>query len=299
MREQKLAEATRPKFPEASSTLNSNEDVILSNHECPECPASYFLARELRAHMYNHGSGEANKCEYCSYATRRKDHLQKHRLLHDTHAHPKEDTAISVAPLIECPECPSVFRSQTEFGRHMNRHSGQRQAYSCSKCSYSTTRSATFEGHLMLHERLGDSTIENSTEAESQEPSENALAAEKKNFSCNIPTNLPGGRSTSCLKCPFVAANKTDFERHSNAHGARRRFKCSFCDYSVGFKSLMVSHELLHRKKQVNHPMEIASSVTSRPYKSRRRNEINGGTGSSLLCELLVEKYSPIYPYLF
>jgi KRAB domain-containing zinc finger protein len=173
-----------------------------------------------------------------------------------------------------CQKCGYITDNVTTLQRHMAKH-GSKGKFTCSFCDYSVDRQHIVEYHIKIVHQPGLKPGEGDLDAQNVEAVDGQVNYEEheemeedmeqeetfedddlKNHKILWEiTKIKGhemkiqriGRKTTyhCLKCPLYTCNITNAVNHIKQHGAKKKYTCEMCDYSLD----QLRHVMHHMKK--------------------------------------------------
>nr|CAI5838999.1 unnamed protein product [Callosobruchus analis] len=232
-----------------------NEDEIDSSsgsgsvlYFCKECPARFLKENEFGIHKRFHGSKLSYKCDYCSYTSREKPHLYSHYKVHTSEY--QERTKILQSMYITSANYPQ----STVVTKNFNGESAW--VVSDTKSEMSTLCSILnkpLKSSQMVPLSGTDLFLQKS-EAEQKHVAELSREASPlpdegngDSYASNLKNGKVKEKRYKCQKCPSAFDKKDQYKVHSNLHGAKQRYICDYCDYSVKYYANYIQHLKKHR----------------------------------------------------
>ncbi|XP_060519105.1 zinc finger protein 142-like isoform X2 [Cylas formicarius] len=233
---------------------------------CGECPARFLKRAEFDIHETLHGAPYTYKCPLCTYAAQDESYLQTHANVHGDDYQRRSDALCERHDV-----CADHPRPQT-------RRVG---AYVV----------------VVARESPADVPLSGTELFRRRE----ALAAGNPDFVYG--TCVKNGRAKEkrykCHKCPTAFEKREQYRVHLGLHGAKQRYSCDSCDYSVKYYANYVQHVKKHRtsdeavQRRAELPKAVAPKVfwcASCPYASGRKDAVENhrkrhGSASAYACE--------------
>ncbi|XP_034945126.1 zinc finger protein 845-like isoform X2 [Chelonus insularis] len=297
-------------------------------HYCSKCPGRFLSERELQIHLGYHSAELPFACEWCSYTAKLPEHLVLHQKAHaaeyqdhsqqllilygHSQRYPPPRTAcIETGSLISgsnknvawivveipnfnsssdqivehksgnqvftCAKCPARYFKLDALEYHMTLH-GSNNRFKCSECDYSSKTAQNLMKHQVVHKR--------------QNEMNESLAGRRQSFTNTSKTFTKNGKFKEkpfkCHKCPSSFNKREQYQVHLTMHGAKRRYRCDTCDFSVKYYANYVQHLKKHHSNNsddVNNQSDISmeydqdyNEIKSTNYgKSRRKSTISSG----------------------
>ncbi|CAH1983975.1 unnamed protein product [Acanthoscelides obtectus] len=250
-------------FPEGSTIedfdfveSSPNEDEIDSSsgsgsvlYFCKECPARFLKENEFGIHKRFHGSKLFYKCEYCSYTSREKPHLYSHYKVHTSEY--QERTKVLQSMYITSTNYPKSTIVTKNFNGESAWVVAEVKPEMSTLCSIlnkplKSSQSVPLSGTDLF---LQKSEAEQKQVAEqSREPSPIPdEAAQNVSSASNLKNGKTKEKRYKCQKCPSAFDKREQHKVHTNLHGAKQRYTCEYCDYSVKYYANYIQHLKKHR----------------------------------------------------
>lgn len=126
---------------------------------------------------------------------------------------------------------------------------GSNNRFKCSECDYSSKTAQNLVKHQVVHRRHTEATNANmSARIPPPDPQFGTFMRGNPNFV--YPGYLRNGRLKEkrykCHKCPSAFEKREQYRVHLGLHGAKQRYCCGFCDYSVKYYANYVQHLKKH-----------------------------------------------------
>ena len=133
----------------------------MEKFQCSHCCKEYLHRKGLQRHVATaHEAVESFTCDICSQSFGRRDKLNRHKLIHESHAEVSGH---------ECDECQKVFSRRDKLNRHKKSHQLKRENAEgslvqlrnvCGECGKAFAR----RDNLVRHKRTHSEKISNPTE---------------------------------------------------------------------------------------------------------------------------------------
>lgn len=185
-----------------------------------------------------------------------------------------------------CAKCPARYFKLDALEYHMTLH-GSNNRFKCRECDYSSKTSQNLMKHEVVHRRQEE-------RQPARHPPQMGQTVEPQ-FESNMRGNpnfvyqgyLRNGRLKEkrykCHKCPSAFEKREQYRVHLTLHGAKQRYCCDMCDYSVKYYANYVQHLKKHEanaqaqasRRQFEHEasieLELAEFTFARSRKSLNR----------------------------
>lgn len=163
-----------------------------------------------------------------------------------------------------CAKCPARYFKLDALEYHMTLH-GSNNRFKCNDCDYSSKTAQNLVKHQVVHRRHNEvsetsevsppASVSASTSAAtsplhnaSPDPQFGLFMRGNPNFV--YPGYLRNGRLKEkrykCHKCPSAFEKREQYRVHLTLHGAKQRYRCSTCDYSVKYYANYSQHQKKH-----------------------------------------------------
>ena len=181
-------------------------------------------------------TGEKLKCESCSYDTFRRDHLKKHRKIHEKNIDKNEKQATSH----ECTFCGKVFGKKSNLQRHISVHTGYKKI-PCEECGAVLSDKDKLDGHMktqhvnkVIKTGIGFGVWNDK---------------EKIDFQCKV--------------CDYKTNRSANLDRHTQTQHVNEKkeklLKCDKCDFTSEY-----NYNIRKHMKTVKHVKEPSRSTKYR-----------------------------------
>jgi len=178
-------------------------NIILDGEDfkCPVegCDKSCRYKSNMISHIKIHcKNADSYQCPYCSYTTKYKSNLKKHKARH-TDEYP-----------FQCPYCPHRSKLENNLKSHMLLH-GAEKAHRCPHpgCNYKSHYRSNIKVHMVSHSNLGDKKFKCD------------LCPYSSNYRSNIISHMHT-HSTNypyrCDQCNYKAKYKSNLKSHIKTH---------------------------------------------------------------------------------
>ncbi|XP_011264967.2 uncharacterized protein LOC105256594 isoform X5 [Camponotus floridanus] len=164
-----------------------------------------------------------------------------------------------------CAKCPARYFRLDALEYHMTLH-GSNNRFKCNDCDYSSKTTQNLVKHQVVHRRHNE--IDDETTATT--PSTTLIATSSVSaLSVQPPPDpqfgifmrgnpnfvyqgyLRNGRLKEkrykCHKCPSAFEKREQYRVHLTLHGAKQRYRCDTCDYSVKYYANFIQHLKKHQ----------------------------------------------------
>ncbi|XP_025157965.1 uncharacterized protein LOC105181057 isoform X6 [Harpegnathos saltator] len=165
-----------------------------------------------------------------------------------------------------CAKCPARYFKLDALEYHMTLH-GSNNRYKCNDCDYSSKTAQNLVKHQVVHRRhneASETSAVSPTANVSITATASATASPLQNMSPDpqfglfmrgnpnfvYPGYLRNGRLKEkrykCHKCPSAFEKREQYRVHLTLHGAKQRYRCETCDYSVKYYANYAQHQKKH-----------------------------------------------------
>ena len=182
-------------------------------------------------------------CDICSFKTKRKSHLDKHKAIHR-----KKNL-----PLYECNICNFKTLRSGHLSLHQLKHTDN--VIKCSHCDYKSTSRAA----MKYHNRKKHSAVIKKEE-EQTEVTECQICSYKTNRPSAMRRHLKVHESTEdgslvyvfqCKLCAYKTVKKMHYTRHMLiVHSEKRPFLCDTCGRGFKRNDALKQHRMVHVEKE-------------------------------------------------
>ncbi|CAG0883960.1 unnamed protein product [Darwinula stevensoni] len=253
---------------------------------CQSCPARFKSQRDILIHEKLHiGTREFN-CHFCSYSVNQRSTLASHAKVHSEEYKQKTLLLLTVCPVspaypvkkeiypdspsgeifqtevnhdqdpvliqreraYHCSKCPARFFKWKTLRSHNALH-GCDKPFKCDLCDYAVTTVGNLARHFVLHhgiERRKPIQID-------PEKGDDGLEAVPFYYPLASVKGKMLVTRYRCPKCPTAVQKRDQYQIHMSLHGAKNKYTCSRCDYSVKH----YANHLAHVKRHEHHDMMV------------------------------------------
>ncbi|XP_070162391.1 zinc finger protein 91 isoform X4 [Polyergus mexicanus] len=168
-----------------------------------------------------------------------------------------------------CAKCPARYFRLDALEYHMTLH-GSNNRFKCNDCDYSSKTAQNLVKHQVVHRRhneIGGETIATASSTTAAATSSASVSAPvlsvqpppDPQFGIFMRGNpnfvyqgyLRNGRLKEkrykCHKCPSAFEKREQYRVHLTLHGAKQRYRCDTCDYSVKYYANFIQHLKKHQ----------------------------------------------------
>lgn len=258
------------------SSSGATESPPAPKFGCPKCPTAFFKNDALQAHLALHGSDNPHKCRICDYAVRTYGNLIKHMMSHGCKASVAKKilqgrmevpeslrSAAAVVPNEVLME-PIIQKEEPQSPDELTNQHGETRGDLFSQGSAAVANVPLKDDVNMETDPPPEAVnCEGRSDKEVKEngdsPPESPAPHKSSGFSSGssdfvYPTSCRNGRvkvkKYKCQKCPSAFEKKDQYHIHMGLHGAKQRYRCSKCDYSVKFYANHVQHLRRHKASE-------------------------------------------------
>mmetsp|Transcript_16275 Transcript_16275/g.42226 ORF Transcript_16275/g.42226 Transcript_16275/m.42226 type:complete len:349 (+) Transcript_16275:363-1409(+) len=180
-----------------------------------------------------------HECDFCEYATKRKDNLIRHRRTHT-----------GERPFV-CNQCGYATTHKGHLTQHLRKHSGEKP-FQCTRCDYRAAKRWDVTVHMRMHT--------------GEKPYACRFCTYRAAYKCDLTAHLrthTGEKPYACQLCDYRATQKAHMTRHLRKHTGERPFPCTQCSYRCANRSDLKKHLEAHKRGTTRDDV-------------KRSNEING-----------------------
>ncbi|XP_029168620.1 uncharacterized protein LOC114938722 isoform X5 [Nylanderia fulva] len=170
-----------------------------------------------------------------------------------------------------CAKCPARYFKLDALEYHMTLH-GSNNRFRCNDCDYSSKTAQNLVKHQVVHRRHNEisgnettaMTLPTTTATTSSAPSVSTSIRSVQpppdpqfgNFMRGNPNFVYQGylrngrlkeKRYKCHKCPSAFEKREQYRVHQTLHGAKQRYRCDTCDYSVKYYANFIQHLKKHQ----------------------------------------------------
>ena len=231
-------------------------------YRCLTCAAASRSKQRTLEHIISqHVKSRRYACHRCGYkattsSLRRKHSLKRHykAKLPKTATSTQSDSTLGnnfnkdKAMMQHCMICPFYSDSTAELMIH-NDHHRMALPFQCDLCSYSHQQLNQIYQHRKLHK--DDPSFKTSVPAKllinashfvAGDTAGNLDVADESSSSSGTDDAAPvdpTGVKLTCSRCTYTCSSLKSYQVHKESHGANRKYRCDYCDWSVdGFGQL-------------------------------------------------------------
>jgi len=247
------------------AVVNKPKNNYVRSFECDKCPGRFFKATALQYHKTLHGGTGLHHCRSCDYAVSTYGNLIRHEYVHvDLPPREKGKPVIISKSLL--------------------------------KSKIKRTNNSALESVPQAQASNTDNVV---NEDNTIDPDLGSTMLGNPDF--YYPTTIKNGmnltRRYKCAKCPSAFDKRDQYVVHLTLHGAKDKYQCDKCDYSVRDPANFVEHRRKHARDaeiRKNHkevvektnssksqeetteqPTTVSSPVNLCPHDTEFRNEIS------------------------
>ena len=251
-----------------SNDLSRKEHHEQQTYICDEykCEKQLSSKRNLLNHInVVHLQIKKYECDKCDYKFGQKDFLIKHQLrIHGNGIRH-----------LKCHQCPKTYKWETDFNRHMEKHSDKK--YQCDSCVKQFVEKRKLQYHIKsVHLKV--------------------------NYMCKAVNCYYGSFSLLTLKahvlkvhdvendfkcnlCQYRTVRSGDLKRHlKTKHLKGEKIQCPLCEYQCVRKDNLIQHQ-----KKVHPSVNISCDICL-TYKSKNKKELKEHKKSCKVLEALNSK---------
>ena len=243
------ASSSQPEQGAQQPPVVFNSLINEGQHHCLHCTFVANSPAELRRHQALHSEEKPYICDECSYSTKWKCDMKKHKEKYKHNGpikviRPNGDLHDADKNTMEkCPVCPFETYSKETLQSHVRQNhpdqaSGKKSPsgrFKCKKCQFSTNELVDLINHRRVEHppKDSDETRQSPTLNGANELDEARLKHPRKAM-----------KKYSCNKCSFVCLKSTELlEHHQRAH---RYHYCPFCTKRFLNKNSLLDHLIIH-----------------------------------------------------
>lgn len=233
-------------------TPNNDQDML---YFCSKCPARFLKENEFEIHKSLHGSRLFYKCDYCSYTARQKPHLQAHFKVH-TNEYQKRTKELQATYIThQSYQPPALYpkANATETVWMAMESDEEDEMYMKPVRSSQNVPLSGTDLFLQKNEANAAYAAAIKVEEVNEKPPDPQFGTQMHgNPNFIYPTYLKNGRLKEkrykCPKCPSAFEKREQYKVHLGLHGAKQRYNCDYCDYSVKYYANYVQHLKKHKQ---------------------------------------------------
>ncbi|GAB1864716.1 Zinc finger protein Xfin [Camponotus japonicus] len=168
-----------------------------------------------------------------------------------------------------CAKCPARYFRLDALEYHMTLH-GSNNRFKCNDCDYSSKTTQNLVKHQVVHRRHNEidgettattpsTTVTATSSVSVSAPTLSVQPPPDPQFGIFMRGNpnfvyqgyLRNGRLKEkrykCHKCPSAFEKREQYRVHLTLHGAKQRYRCDTCDYSVKYYANFIQHLKKHQ----------------------------------------------------
>ncbi|VEN40262.1 unnamed protein product [Callosobruchus maculatus] len=274
---------------------NFISSVTSKIHKCTNCSYTTLVSSDLKIHLIRHTQTPANHllatCEFCRVAFKRKRSLDDHIIkkhpnfvssvtskIHECilctfkttvrgsfNKHLLIHPETNASQLITCTHCTATFKNKISLDDHIIRKhpnfvsSVTSKIHECTLCAFKTTRSSSFNKHLLIHPETNSTQLITCTHCtatfKNKISLDDHIIRKHPNFVSSVTRKIH-----ECTLCAFKTTRSSSFNKHLLIHpetNSTQLITCTHC--TATFKNKISLDDHIIRK----HP-NFVSSVTSK-----------------------------------
>nr|CAI5835591.1 unnamed protein product [Callosobruchus analis] len=221
--------------------INHLKEHMMTNHPadriCIQCNAMFKEKGHLQEHIVQKHpefitsvTSRIHECTMCNFKTISNDKMQEHLLKHT-------ETGYT------CMHCSTAFKTDYSLNEHIiKKHpkfiaSITRKIHACTKCTFKTVYTSSFQCHLLKHPETAATCIH------CNEPFKSITMLDEHIIKKH-PSSIPSitRKIHKCTTCDFNTTILTEFKRHQLKHTDRNSNICVHCNKSFLNKTLLDDH---------------------------------------------------------
>lgn len=163
-----------------------------------------------------------------------------------------------------CTKCPARYFKLDALEYHMTLH-GSNNRFKCNDCDYSSKTAQNLVKHQVVHRRHNETNETPVVSSPASIPATTTLSTSPLQIALSdsqfglytrgnpnfvYPGCLRNGRLKEkrykCHKCPSAFEKREQYRVHLTLHGAKQRYRCETCDYSVKYYANYAQHQKKH-----------------------------------------------------
>ncbi|KAJ8973678.1 hypothetical protein NQ317_011798 [Molorchus minor] len=222
----------------------TDSSMIFAEIDIYECQICSFKTKNkfsLTKHRLVHKDNSevaVYQCGTCSFQTKYKNNLTKHLLLH------KDNSEIA---LYQCEFCEFKTKHKNNLSKHFLVHKdcSEVEMFQCELCDYKTKHKNCFTKHLLVHK--------DSSEVETYKCMQcNYTTKYKRYLSKHLLVHKDPSevKHYDCDLCSFRTKHKTNLTKHLLVHKDSSEiewYNCEKCSYTTKYKRFLNNHRLIHK----------------------------------------------------
>lgn len=170
----------------------------------------------------------------------------------------------SSSQVFTCAKCPARYFKLDALEYHMTLH-GSNNRFKCNDCDYSSKTAQNLVKHQVVHRRHNETNEAAPVSSPASVPTASPVSISPLNIEFPelqyslytrgnpnfvYPSYLRNGRMKEkrykCHKCPSAFDKREQYRVHLTLHGAKQRYRCQTCDYSVQYYANYAQHRRKH-----------------------------------------------------
>jgi len=254
----------------------------IAEREISECISKYAVVKEIgeeekKVHGFDRLRGNNTKsklyelmsalkfsCRLCSFQTKRKSHLEKHKKMHE------ENPVVFV-----CPEKDCEFKCirNGDLTRHRSVHVAACSLLPCSTCSYTTTDNRTLNRHIKYahnKKKAERSLLYRCNQCEYKTLKSRFFLRHMKRHNVQLGASSKPNDISNRYKCDSCEYSSKKFEhvkRHmASVHLQERKFICDACGMRFKRKDILHQHLQSHAYEGKLHNCGLCENTYKSAY---------------------------------
>lgn len=209
-------------------SIKTSKSNYVRQFKCDMCPGRFFKATALQYHRTLHGGSGLHKCRRCDYTVSTYGNLVRHESVHrDLPPRPKVKPGSPTKASGKSPPKPKDI---------------------VTKSVEDDSVKVTETPPAPEPEQIQLPTDDTNDEEFPIDPEFGPSMLGNPDFF--YPTTVKNGVSRpkryKCAKCPSAFDKRDQYALHLTLHGARDKYQCDKCDYSVRYTANYVQHQRKH-----------------------------------------------------
>ena len=196
-------------------------------HDCPLCAQKFFKSCQMEAHLKTHTNEKPWQCSQCSYESKSKGHLERHReTAHGDLGQPGDKR------LRTCNLCDFVTRFGDTLKVHLGSHS-EPVACNFPGCTFT----CKWKSYLRVHEKAAPSSDRHPC----PEPGCAYIGKHKTLLKDHMRTHR---NKLPCIfpECDRKFNSEIAMLNHQRLHDPKRKFQCDHCRLRFGTQEWLTIH---------------------------------------------------------
>nr|XP_045616130.1 uncharacterized protein LOC123769175 isoform X3 [Procambarus clarkii] len=223
---------------------------------CQQCPARFFLEKEIQIHTRFHTTGLQHTCDHCNYGVQQPAHLLAHLKVHT-------------------PEYQ--HRTRTMMNQHRT------------AATHPPVPGLTLPLDISMDVAEDSQSAQTTVRTGGQEYS---ASSQPKS---NVPPQPPPTSKYMCDQCPASFSKLLTLQYHQSLHGAKNPHQCHRCSYAGKTSESLQQHVQLHTQHDENCQAEKAAKEvnTVKKAESLKTESVSKSKNSSKSSEKNSSSYYP------